>query len=154
MKLHALYLASFLALTCTMATASAARSMQAGPANPSAPRAQRVVVTDTPAHGGDHTRRVSAKTLRPVAARERREAATIHPSQRVEQRMALRLLAMREHARQREQAQVDARAAHIYALSQTNAPILDDTRACKRTDAHGESIYENCALVGDRTSAP
>ena len=60
-----------------------------------------------------------------------------------------RAIALQDRAQQRQRAQISARAERRYALSQTSAPILTDTRACKRVGPQGQSIYENCALAGD-----
>lgn len=44
----------------------------------------------------------------------------------------------------RDAAERDARAERLYRSSQLSAPIIPDAKACRRSGAHGESIYENC----------
>lgn len=53
----------------------------------------------------------------------------------------------------RDQSERDARSERLYRSSQLSAPIITDAKACKRTGAHGESIYENCQLA-PATGAP
>jgi hypothetical protein len=53
-----------------------------------------------------------------------------------------------ERQTMREQAERAALAERVYRSALVSAPIITDARACKRTGAHGESIYENCQLAG------
>lgn len=113
----------------------------------SSPGIHRLVVT--PAPSDHHDRRRSSPTSAD-AAPARHPAERHRPTrQRTGDRRARpREFVREQQARQRQQAEVAARADRIYALARTNAPILTDTRACKRVGALGESIYENCALAG------
>lgn len=111
-------------------------------------------------HPGPSVRRLVVK---PAPSRPRENAATSAPTpahrqparhaHRVDsardRRLERQLLVIERRAQARELAAVAARRDRRYALARTNAPILSDTRACKRLGVHGESIWENCTLVGD-----
>ncbi|MBS0193952.1 MAG: hypothetical protein JSR34_06875 [Proteobacteria bacterium] len=137
------------------ATHAAHATQHARPAPATSTAIHRVVVkpsrTTRPSHQrashDDGASTTQASTPSQRGTHDRQHVSASPATRTAEHRTLLRLLERQERAQQREQAAAAARAAHIYAVSQTNAPILADTRACKRTGAHGESIYENCALT-------
>ncbi|MBS0212622.1 MAG: hypothetical protein JSR26_05490 [Proteobacteria bacterium] len=123
-----------------------------------------LVVKNTPTRAGRHPQatghRAAGDTAGDAATaplRRHRDASSLQTTATTRSRERRRLALEWQRAqrqRQLEQAQAAARADCIYAVSQANAPIIADTRACKRTGAHGESIYENCALVSGAGPSP
>lgn len=145
---HTFSRASVLLVLGLLAAPETIAARRAVAAMPPSSSIHRLVVHDASAHAHGRTSR-HADTSDTASARPHHHAdRQARATRRDDRHSLLRLLARQQNGQQREQAQIDARAAHIYALSQTNDPILDDTRACKRIDAKGESIYENCALAG------
>lgn len=140
-------LTTLLLLPGAMATAPSFAAPRASAAPPVAARLHRLVVHDGAVGARRHAPRHADSPEPDRATRSRHASERPHTARGDDRRSLLRLLTRQQDAQRREQAQIDARAAHIYALSQTNAPILDDTRACKRIGAHGESIYQNCSLA-------
>lgn len=90
--------------------------------------------------GRPHARQKTAASARQKTAASARDADL----ELARLRRLLRQERTSEASAQRRQAR--ARSQRLYALAQTDAPILADTSACKRSGPHGEAIYENCAL--------
>jgi len=106
----------------------------------------------------DSARRVAAPkrdardASRPQRAERGARAATATRSS-ADRKLLVRLLAQARATDAREKAEAGARAERIYRTSQVSAPIIADTRACKRIGADGRSVYENCALAAANVQA-
>ncbi len=145
MNIRTLWLMTSLLLAATTVPSGPAFAVKgAATASQAAPRIRGVVVKDTPPAKRDREPAKQApKSHRDDHAGNRSQAM----ARTSDRRQALRAIALEDRARQHEQAEVQARASRIYATSQVSAPILRDTSACKHIGAHGESIWENCALA-------
>lgn len=145
MKRILLSLTACLAL-CTLATPAAARAQHphlpftAGSYSANPPGAPIDDRTPNPPS-------TQAKMRAARKGRHERKKPEARIARVVATKVSTRGLAEARKAAALEQAQVRERAGRIYAVSQANAPILADTSACKRIGAHGESVYENCALL-------
>ena len=124
---------------------------------PAAPHARMQIADQAPAPAAHPVARIAsvpaakARSRRVPHARvrkeDRRKDALPAPAKRATSNTgkadrSLAAAIRRDDAR--EAAERDARAERLYRSSQLSAPIIPGAKACRRTGAHGESIYENC----------
>lgn len=126
-----------------------ARGASAG----STPRITKVTVSPAPsAH--DPFGSTSTQSSTRSSRGEHPPSASVDGRQRRADLKASRyLLAQQARILAREKQDIDARADRLYRASQVSAPIIVDAKACRRTGAHGESIYENCETAAAKPTA-
>lgn len=103
----------------------------------------------TSAPGQNSAKRAQARGLSRAIRKARRNDRLDKPTAPVRERVVVRKVsnggfATAQKAAARDQALRDARAERLYQSSQFSAPIILHAKACKRTGAGGQSIYENC----------